>query len=131
MFFAVWCVSVFVGAYKSVPVPLIVIVPTFVPLVRERETETESALAVIPSSFDLSAALIKPASLVVAALYVVSVFVGAYKSVPVPLIVIVPTLVPLVREREKETESAPDVMPSSFDLSLALIKPAALVVAAL
>ena len=56
-----------VGAYKSVPVPLIVIVPTLVPEVNDLLNETESALAVIPSSFDLSEADINPAAEVVAA----------------------------------------------------------------
>ena len=51
-------------------------------------------------------------------------------SVPVPLMVIVPTLVPLVKDLLKLTASALAVIASNLLLSLADIKPAAELVAA-
>ena len=119
-----------VWQYKSVLVPLIVIVPILVPEVRLRVNDTVSALVEIPSNFDLSEALINPGADEVAGEYVVLVSVGAYSFVVTPLIVIVPICVPEVSDCENATLSALAVMPSSFDLSLADKRPAFEVVAA-
>ena len=54
---------------------------------------------------------------------------GEYISVAVPLIVIVPTLFPLVVLAENDTASAFSVIPSSFSLSVGLISPGAVLVA--
>ena len=101
-----------------------IVPPVMAPLVAMLVTVPVFAVAPVamPSSFVLSALVITPARLVDAA--------ATEVLLPVLLVIVTAVVVLLLPRLVATLTCAPAAMPSSFDLSAALIEPAALVVAA-